>query len=538
MRAPRPSASASMTRSRSSPRPPCSRPRERRGRASCRRMPRTPSMPTSRDASSGVASVSANVTAITAGQTAVPLSSVGGPWTVAGVSYAYRSADLDADDPLVEGATTWSLTALDNAGNARSTSVPGHGRRHGAGGDHLGYRPGRHHRRVRLHPPGRQLLRLRQRHRQQLGRGRGERGCQRHQRRADGRDADSSTGGPWTIGGISYAYRSAGLTADASLAEVDLAYSISAFDAVDNVDTEPFTVTVDNTAPGITGATIAPTAGTTTPGFIAQGSTFFVYANVTDATAGLSSVTADVSAIATGQTAVALTTTGGPWTVGGVSYTYRSASRHGHGRPRRGRQGMVADRHRQRRQQRQRFVQRDRRQHRPVVTASVVAPTAGTTSPGLHRPGRQLLRVRRCQRRVRRHLHAQGERLDRQHRPDGGGAHHDRRALDGGRRLLPLPQRLADRQRGPRRRRQGVHADGRRQRHQPRQCLVQRDRRQHGTQRHAPRPSLPPSAAACPASSPRAAAISCMPTPATPAPGCRASARTSRPSAPARRPWP
>jgi hypothetical protein len=41
---------------------------------------------------------------------------------------------------------------------------------------------------------------------------------------------------------------------------------------------------------------------------------------------GVSTVTADVSSIRTGSTAVALTTTGGPWTVGGVTYNYRSAS--------------------------------------------------------------------------------------------------------------------------------------------------------------------------------------------------------------------
>ena len=67
------------------------------------------------------------------------------------------------------------------------------------------------------------------------------------------------------------------------------------------------------------------------PGFVKQGGTYFVYANAND-TAGttgthvISTVTANVTNITTGSTAVALTTAGGPWTVGGVSYAYRSAS--------------------------------------------------------------------------------------------------------------------------------------------------------------------------------------------------------------------
>lgn len=64
-------------------------------------------------------------------------------------------------------------------------------------------------------------------------------------------------------------------------------------------------------------------------GYLRQGGTYYVYANVADQgnpPAGIASVTTNTSSIDTGVTAAALTTTGGPYTVEGVSYAYRSAS--------------------------------------------------------------------------------------------------------------------------------------------------------------------------------------------------------------------
>jgi hypothetical protein len=80
--------------------------------------------------------------------------------------------------------------------------------------------------------------------------------------------------------------------------------------------------TIDTTAPTVSASVIAKTAGGT-PGFIKQGGTYFIYANVTDAS-GVSSVTADVSTVTTGATTVTLTA--GSFSVGGVSYGYRSGS--------------------------------------------------------------------------------------------------------------------------------------------------------------------------------------------------------------------
>jgi hypothetical protein len=60
------------------------------------------------------------------------------------------------------------------------------------------------------------------------------------------------------------------------------------------------------------------------PGFIRQGGTYYIYANVTDVGCGVATVTANVSTVTTGQTAVPLAS--GSFTIGGVSYNRRSAS--------------------------------------------------------------------------------------------------------------------------------------------------------------------------------------------------------------------
>lgn len=65
---------------------------------------------------SGIATVNANVEAVTAGQTAVAL--VAGTYTAGGVTYNYRSAALTATAVLGEGTKTFTVTATDKAGNA------------------------------------------------------------------------------------------------------------------------------------------------------------------------------------------------------------------------------------------------------------------------------------------------------------------------------------------------------------------------------------------------------------------------------------
>jgi hypothetical protein len=65
---------------------------------------------------------------------------------------------------------------------------------------------------------------------------------------------------------------------------------------------------------------------TSTGGFLAQGAQYYVYANAVGEPggSGIATVTANVSVLTTGQTAVPLVA--GSYTVGGVTYGYRSAA--------------------------------------------------------------------------------------------------------------------------------------------------------------------------------------------------------------------
>jgi hypothetical protein len=67
---------------------------------------------------SGVSAVTANVSSITAGSTAVALSA--GSFNLAGVSYGYRSAALTADTGLAAGSYSYSLALTDVAGNSKT----------------------------------------------------------------------------------------------------------------------------------------------------------------------------------------------------------------------------------------------------------------------------------------------------------------------------------------------------------------------------------------------------------------------------------
>jgi hypothetical protein len=84
------------------------------------------------------------------------------------------------------------------------------------------------------------------------------------------------------------------------------------------------TFSVDNTAPTVSAAALAPVSNTTTAGFIAQGGQYYVYANATDAGSGVAGVTANVTAVTTGSTAVPLVA--GTYSAFGKTFTYRSAA--------------------------------------------------------------------------------------------------------------------------------------------------------------------------------------------------------------------
>ena len=92
------------------------------------------------------------------------------------------------------------------------------------------------------------------------------------------------------------------------------------------VGANSFSTKADWEAPSATESVIAKTVGYS-PGYIKQGGTYYVYANIADGgnpPSGVSTATVDVSSIDTGQTAVALAS--GSFSVGGVDYNRRTAS--------------------------------------------------------------------------------------------------------------------------------------------------------------------------------------------------------------------
>lgn len=79
-----------------------------------------------------------------------------------------------------------------------------------------------------------------------------------------------------------------------------------------------------DTIPPIVTASVISKTTPYLPGFIRQGVAYHVYATVTDTGSGVAAVTADVSTVTAGATALPLVA--GTYSIGGVSYSHRSAS--------------------------------------------------------------------------------------------------------------------------------------------------------------------------------------------------------------------
>jgi hypothetical protein len=100
----------------------------------------------------------------------------------------------------------------------------------------------------------------------------------------------------------------------------------AAFSATTSNSGNSLASAADWTAPAVGTSVIAKNTGYSA-GFIAQGTVYRIYANVTDSgnpSSGVSTVTANVSNITTGQTAVTLSS--GSFSAEGVSYNYRSGT--------------------------------------------------------------------------------------------------------------------------------------------------------------------------------------------------------------------
>jgi hypothetical protein len=268
-----------------------------------------------------ISTVTANVSSLTAGQTALALSACTSSCTQGGVTYAYKSASQTAGASIGQGATPFSVTATDKAANTTtgsySATVDGAGptvsgialantttnavallKRSGAyvvyanASDPAGASTVKAN--VSSITSGQTALAL------------------------------SACSSACTVGGVTYAYKSASKTAGSSLAAGPLSYTVTATDALSNATTVTGTVTVDTTAPAIAAETLATTA-TLVPGFLSQGRTYAAFVNASDAN-GIYAVAANVRNLTTGATAVAVPPCVSACTAGATTYAYKSAA--------------------------------------------------------------------------------------------------------------------------------------------------------------------------------------------------------------------
>jgi hypothetical protein len=131
--------------------------------------------------------------------------------------------------------------------------------------------------------------------------------------------------GSYTVNGVSYNYQSGSLTADPGLTEGSKSYSINASDNNSNSGNTGFNLNVDNTAPTVARQIACGGSGCTTTGYVGASKTYYVYAQVTDSASGVDTVTTDPRNItASASATTAMSASGGPWTIGGNSYNYRS----------------------------------------------------------------------------------------------------------------------------------------------------------------------------------------------------------------------
>jgi Bacterial Ig-like domain (group 3) len=286
--------------------------------------------------SNGVASVTANASNVTTGQTAVALTACVTGCTVGGQTYQYKSALLTATTPLTEGSKSYTVSAVDVVSNTSAAAsfavmvdntAPSVATVIAAttGTSPQGF--------VRQASTYRVYANV-----TDLPSGAGA---------ASGVNASSITANVATVTtgqtavaltacgtcgpASAYAYQSAELTANNPLSEGSKVYTVSAADNLASNGSSSGAVMVDNTAPTV--VTVLANTATNEGGWLAQAGTYRVYANVTDLPAGVgaasgvnaSSITTNVSAVTTGQTAVPLTTSGCPCTISGTSYAYRTA---------------------------------------------------------------------------------------------------------------------------------------------------------------------------------------------------------------------
>jgi hypothetical protein len=270
---------------------------------------------------SGVGTVTADVSALTAGQTALVLSACTTSCTYGGVTYGYKSASKTAAGSVPAGPAAFAVTATDKAANSA---------------------PGSFSVSVDTTPPTVSGVAIANTTTNAAGwvRKSGAYAVYANASDASGissvkANVSTLTSGQTalalsacsigcTVGGVTYAYKSAAKTAASTLAAGAVGFTVTATDGVGNTTAANGSGTADNTAPTATAEAIVPTA-TGVAGSIGQGRAYMAYGNAADA-GGVYSVTANVKNITTGQIALVLPACVPGCTVGGVARGYASAA--------------------------------------------------------------------------------------------------------------------------------------------------------------------------------------------------------------------
>jgi hypothetical protein len=266
--------------------------------------------------------VTANVSGLTAGQTAVALTACTSSCTVGGVTYGYKSASKTADATIAEGPASFTITSTDKAANATTapfsvtidntgaavtqttianttTNAAGWIRKSGAYAVYANVSDAASgiytvKANVSSITSGQTALAL----------------------------SACTTG--CTVGGVTYAYKSANKNADSTVAQGAVSYTLALVDKANNSSTGNGGGTADNTAPVFTSAAVA-TSITNVAGYLAQNRPYVVYGSASDAYSGLNTLTAKVNTLTTGQTALAMTACSNSCSASGVTYGFTSA---------------------------------------------------------------------------------------------------------------------------------------------------------------------------------------------------------------------
>lgn len=263
--------------------------------------------------SAGIASATSNVAVtsnvLTTGVTATPLTTAGGPWTIGATSYIYRSTALTANSSITSGSKNYTVSATDNAGNTATTTFT-------VTIDNTAPAPTV----TSVNGSVRTFPYATNANVTSVGGACGS---------AAGDVATVSV----TITGVENESGTATCTSGAWTYTLATAWTVegsssvvaSQNDLAGNSGTSASkTISIDKTTPVVSATVMSSTTDTTVGGYVRQGGSYYVYANVTDASSGVSTVTANVTNITTGSTAVALSS--GSYTVGSTSYNYRSSA--------------------------------------------------------------------------------------------------------------------------------------------------------------------------------------------------------------------